>query len=69
MAELDFAIEQPKHLTSLSFYLQLTLHHRGHGLVLNVYEKAAEALSDDYEAVRMAAVKLIWVLSHVYPGR
>lgn len=34
-----------------------------------MFEKASEALSDDYEGVRSVATKLIWVLSQVYPER
>lgn len=34
-----------------------------------MYEKASNALLDDYEEVRMAGVKIIWVMSHIYPER
>ena len=36
---------------------------------MNVYDKASAALNDDYENVRLAAIKLIWVFSHTCPDR
>ena len=44
-------------------------HQRGILLEQKVYSLVSSALKDDYEGVRHAAVKLIWVLSHVYPER
>lgn len=49
--------------------LQLTLHNSGQYLGFSVYQQACSALSDDYEGVRLAAIQLIWVLSHLYPER
>lgn len=34
-----------------------------------VYEQASLALDDDFEDVRLAAIKLIWVFSQVDPER
>jgi len=44
-------------------------HQRGILLEQNVYSLVCAALKDDYEGVRLAAVKLVWVFSHVYPER
>ena len=34
-----------------------------------VYDQASLALDDDYEDVRMAAIKLVWVFSQADPER
>ncbi|XP_029186863.2 integrator complex subunit 4-like [Acropora millepora] len=47
----------------------LTLHERGHILDMAVYEQASLALDDDFEDVRLAAIKLIWVFSLADPER
>ena len=49
--------------------LQLLFHQRGLSLRLSVYQQACQSLTDDYENVRLSAMKLIWVLSHLYPDR
>ena len=48
---------------------QQQLHQRGQSIDLSVYKQACNALTDDYEDVRTAAVKLVWILSHIYPER
>jgi len=48
---------------------QLTLHQRDRLLDISVYEKACRALTDDYENVRLAAIKLVWVFSHTTPNK
>ena len=52
-----------------SFSLQLTLHERGQKLDIPVYDQASLALDDDYEDVRLAAIKLVWVFSQADPER
>ena len=46
---------------------QLMWHQRGILLERHVYQLVCSSLKDDYEGVRLAAVKLVWVFSHVYP--
>jgi len=36
---------------------------------MTVYSQASLALDDDYEDVRLAAIKLVWVLSQANPER
>jgi hypothetical protein len=50
-------------------FSQLILHERGMQLAPDVYGSACEALLDDYEEVRLKAVKLLWVVSQIYPER
>ncbi|KAL6060050.1 Integrator complex subunit 4 [Balamuthia mandrillaris] len=46
----------------------LILQTRGFTLdVVHLYSSAVAALNDDYESVRLEAVKLLWVLSNMYP--
>ncbi|EDO29429.1 predicted protein, partial [Nematostella vectensis] len=51
----------------LSLVTKLALHERGQKLDMMVYEQASKALHDDYEEVRMVAIKLLWVFSHICP--
>ncbi|GBM31165.1 Integrator complex subunit 4 [Araneus ventricosus] len=44
----------------------LNLHDRGVKLDSTLYEEVCEALTDDYEGVRMAALRLIDVISHLH---
>ncbi|KAG8199519.1 hypothetical protein JTE90_009365 [Oedothorax gibbosus] len=44
----------------------LNLHDRGLKLDSSLYEIVCEALTDDYECVRMAALKLLDVISHLH---
>jgi len=36
---------------------------------MTVYDQASLALDDDYEDVRLAAIKLVWVFSQANPER
>ena len=46
---------------------QLMFHQRGILLDQNLYQLVCASLSDNYEGVRLAAVKLVCVFSLVYP--
>lgn len=48
-------------------YFKVVLHNRGVKLQPTVYGETCEALTDDYEIVRSAALQLIWVLAKTYP--
>lgn len=51
------------------FLLQLCLYERGQSLDQSIYSQACSGLQDDCEDVRRAAVKLVWVLSRLYPEK
>ncbi|KAK6195746.1 hypothetical protein SNE40_001107 [Patella caerulea] len=63
----DFTQDQDPRVRSSSLQAMLSLHQRGIQLDQKVYQQACNSLVDDHEAGRMAAVKLLWVLSHLYP--
>lgn len=52
-----------------AFQSLLTLHERGQTLNAALYDTACTALSDDYEIVREAALKLVWLLGNKYPEK
>jgi len=65
----EFSADQDPRVREVVYQALLTLHQRGNSLDLSVYDKACGALNDDYQNVRVAAVKLIWVFSHIFPER
>lgn len=65
----EFSSDQDPRVRAVVYHSLLVLHQRNHALDLSVYEKASESLNDDYEDVRLAAVKIVWVFSHISPDR
>ncbi|XP_060575601.1 integrator complex subunit 4-like [Ruditapes philippinarum] len=62
-----FFQDQDSRVRSSAFEALLTFHERGVKLDESLYKAAWEALNDDYEGVRLAAIQVVWVLSHLYP--
>ncbi|XP_042149002.1 integrator complex subunit 4-like [Ixodes scapularis] len=62
----DFSNNQDPRVRTEAFCAMLRLHSRGLRLDLSLYEHVTSALDDDYESVRIAALKLLEVLSHIY---
>lgn len=54
---------------SQAFMAMITMHERGFKLNPDIYTDACEALKDDYEIVRKAALKLVWHLANTYPEK
>ena len=64
---INFMSDNDSRVRSSAFEAMVLWHQRGVCIGQAVYNNACEALTDDYEQVRMAAVKLIWVLCQLYP--
>lgn len=62
----DYSNNQDPRVRTEAFQSMLRLDSRGLRLDLSLYEHVTSALDDDYESVRIAALKLLEVLSHVY---
>lgn len=62
-----FCGDQDSRVRASSFNAMLQFHQRGLSLRLSIYQQACQSLTDDYQDVRLSAMKLIWVLSHLYP--
>ncbi|CAD0195362.1 unnamed protein product [Chrysodeixis includens] len=63
----DYSHAEDARVRCEAFQSLLTLHERGQTLSANLYDLVCLALSDDYEIVREAALKLVWVLGNKYP--
>jgi len=50
-----------------AFQSLLAWHERGLRLPQSTYSSLISALTDDFEGVRVAALKLVWVLAQIYP--
>nr|XP_049698086.1 integrator complex subunit 4-like [Helicoverpa armigera] len=63
----DYSHAEDARVRCGAFQSLLTMHERGQNLSANLYDLVCLALSDDYEIVREAALKLVWVLGNKYP--
>ncbi|XP_022910802.2 integrator complex subunit 4 isoform X2 [Onthophagus taurus] len=52
---------------SQAFKTTINLHDKGFKLDPAIYTIVCDALNDDYEIVRQAVLKLIWVIGNAYP--
>ncbi|XP_021372137.1 integrator complex subunit 4-like [Mizuhopecten yessoensis] len=64
---MGFTQDHDPRVRSRAFQAMLQFHQRGLPLGEGIYQQACSALTDDYRGVRLAAIKLVWVLSHLYP--
>lgn len=48
------------------FHSQVELHEKGAPLDVSIYPEVVRYLDDDYEIVKLAALRLLWVLSQTY---
>jgi len=65
----EFTADQDPRVRAAVYQTLLVLHQKRHVLGIDIYTKAVAALEDDYEGVRLAAIKLIWVFSHMMPEK
>ncbi|XP_049887123.1 integrator complex subunit 4 isoform X2 [Pectinophora gossypiella] len=63
----DYSNSEDARVRCEAFQSLLTLNERGQTLGAALYEPACAALADDYEIVREAALKLVWLLGNKYP--
>lgn len=62
----EYSNNQDPRVRAEALQAMLHLHNRGVKLDRAVYEQASSALRDDYESVRIVALKLVEVTSHIY---
>lgn len=63
----DYFTDQDPRVRTAALKAMLQLHDGGVKIHEIIYEQACRLLSDDYEQVRSAAVRMVWVLSQLYP--
>lgn len=66
----NYACSQDPRVRAQAFETMAELHsHRGCRLPASFFKEACAALRDDYEIVRRAVLKLIWLLGREYPEK
>lgn len=66
----NYARSQDPRVRAQAFETMAELHsHRGCRLPASFFKEACAALRDDYEIVRRAVLKLIWLLGREYPEK
>lgn len=64
----NYAKSQDPRVRAQAFETMAELHtHRGCRLPASFFQEACQCLRDDYEIVRRAVLKLIWLLGNEYP--
>ncbi|XP_034232413.1 integrator complex subunit 4 isoform X1 [Thrips palmi] len=63
----DYTHSQDARVRAASFKTMINLHNRGLKLDSTIYSEVCSSLKDDYEIVRLAALRLICVLGNTYP--
>ncbi len=62
-----YTLSSDPRVRSSAFEALLEMNRRGQKLDLSMYRDFCAALNDDYDGVRKAAIKLIYVLATTYP--
>lgn len=66
----NYAKSQDPRVRAQAFETMAELHtHRGCRLPASFFQEACQCLRDDYEIVRRAVLKLIWLLGNEYPEK
>ncbi|CAF94968.1 unnamed protein product, partial [Tetraodon nigroviridis] len=63
----DYFTDQDPRVRTAALKAMLQLHDGGVKIHEIIYEQACRLLWDDYQQVRSAAVRMVWVLSQLYP--